>query len=86
MHHPGSTPAPAEAQEHQPALDLLWRARFRWKLCPQQITGDSKYGTVENLAAIEGQGIKAYVPLSQVGRQAGCFGDGDFTYDAQADV
>jgi hypothetical protein len=23
---------PAEVQENQPALDLLWRARFRWKL------------------------------------------------------
>src|SRR5215212_7057466 len=45
--------APAEVQENQPALDLLWRARFRWKLWPRQITGDTKYGTVANITAIE---------------------------------
>ena len=36
---------PAEVQDNQPALDLLWRARFRWKLRPRQVTGDTKYGT-----------------------------------------
>jgi hypothetical protein len=46
--------APAEVQENQPALDLLWRARFRWKLWPRQVVGDTKYGTVENIAAILG--------------------------------
>ena len=44
---------PAEVQDNQPALDLLWRARFRWKLQPRQVTGDTKYGTVENIVAIE---------------------------------
>ena len=44
---------PAEVQENQPALDLLWRTRFRWKLRPRQVTGDTKYGTVENIVAIE---------------------------------
>ncbi len=34
--------APAEVQENQPALDLQWWARFRWKLWPRQITGDTK--------------------------------------------
>jgi hypothetical protein len=78
--------APAEVQEHQPALDLLWRACFRWKLRPRQITGDTKYGTVENLTAIEGQRIQAYIPFSIVGQRAGRFGDADFTYDAANDV
>jgi transposase len=44
---------PAEVQENQPALDLLWHARFRWKVRPRQVTGDTKYGTIENIAAIE---------------------------------
>src|SRR5215212_6213092 len=78
--------APAEVQENQPALDLLWWTRFRWKLRPQQVTGDTKYGTVANIAAIEAQGIHAYVPLSAVGQRAGRFGDQDFPYDAAADV
>jgi hypothetical protein len=32
--------APAEVQENQPALDLRWRARFRWKLHPRQVVGE----------------------------------------------
>ena len=78
--------APAEVQEHQPALDLLWWSRFRWKLRPRQVTGDAKYGTVANIVAIEHAGIRAYVPLSAVGQRAGMFGDQDFAYDAEADV
>jgi hypothetical protein len=51
----------------QPALDLLWRARFRWKFHPHQVTGDIKYATAKNITAIETQGIRAYVPVSAVG-------------------
>ena len=64
---------PAEVQDNQPALDLLWRTRFRWKLRPRQVTGDTKYGTVENIVAIEDQRIRAYVPLSEVGQRPGLF-------------
>ena len=77
---------PAEVQENQPALDLLWRARFRWQLHPRQVTGDTKYGTVETVAAIEREHIRAYVPLSEVGHRLGLFRDTDFVYDAQADT
>ena len=44
-------------------LDLLWRACFRWKLRPRQVTGDTTYGTIENIVAVEDAGIRAYVPL-----------------------
>jgi hypothetical protein len=77
---------PAEVQDNQPALDLLWHARFRWKLRPRQVTGDTKYGTIENVAAIERAGIRAYVPLSEVGQRAELFGERDFRYDADADL
>ena len=43
--------------------DLLWRVCFRRKLWPQQVTGDTNYGTTENIVAIEDAGIRAYVPL-----------------------
>jgi hypothetical protein len=76
---------PAEVQENQPALDLLWRARFRWKLRPRQVTGDTKYGTIENIAAIERERIHAYVPLSAVGQRAGMVGEPDVVSDAVAD-
>jgi hypothetical protein len=78
--------APAEVQENQPALDLLWRARFRWKLRPQQVTGDTEYGTVENIVVIEHQGIRASFPLSEAGQRAGRFGEHDFVYDEAADT
>jgi transposase len=77
---------PAEVQDNQPALDLLWRTRFRWKVRPHQVTGDSKYGTVENIVAIEAQQIHMYVPLSEVGQRAGVFGEQDFRYDPIADI
>ena len=78
--------APAEVQENQPALDLLWWTRFRWKLRPRQVTGDTKYGTVENIAAIERERIRAYFPLSAVGRRPGLFGSTDFVYDVATDT
>ena len=37
------------------------------------MTGDTKYGTVENIVAIEDQRIRAYVPLSEVGQRPGLF-------------
>jgi transposase len=77
---------PAEVQENQPALDLLWHARFRWKVRPRQMTGDTKYGTIENIAAIERERIRAYVPLSAVGRRPGLFGATDFVYDVATDT
>jgi hypothetical protein len=58
---------------------------FRWKLRPRQVTGVTKYGTTENIAAIERERIHAYMPLSAVGQRAGMFGELDFAYDAAAD-
>jgi hypothetical protein len=78
--------APAEVQENQPALDLLWRARFRWRLHPRQVTGDTKYGTAKNIVALEDQHIRAYVPLSAAGTRPGRFVDTDFTYDPATDT
>ncbi len=77
---------PADVMENVPMPDLLWRVRFRRKLRPGQVTGDTAYGTVENIAAIEAQGIRAYVPLSEAGRRPGLFGAQDFVYDAAADA
>lgn len=51
--------APAEVTENQPMLDLLWRARFRWRLRPRHVTGDTRYGTVENIRGIEEAGLRA---------------------------
>jgi transposase len=77
---------PADVMENLPFLDLLWRARFRWRLHPDQVTGDATYGTVASIVAIEDQAIRAYVPLSDVGKRPGFFGPEAFTYDAEQDV
>ena len=52
---------PADVMENVPMRDLLWRVRFRRKLRPHQVTGDTTYGTVENIVAVEDAGIRAYV-------------------------
>jgi transposase len=77
---------PAEVQDNQPMLDLLWRVCFRWRLRPKQITGDTKYGTIENIVAVEQQGIRAYVPLPNWENKTGYLGSNHFTYDPQRDV
>jgi transposase len=77
---------PGEVMENQPMLDLLWRVRFRWKLHPRQVTGDTTYGTIENIQAVEEMGIRAYVPLPDWEHQRPYFGPGQFTYDAERDV
>jgi hypothetical protein len=67
-------------------LDLLWRSSFRWKIAPRQVTGDTAYGTVENIAAIEQAGIRAYVPLSGAGKARPYFSKEEFAYDSQQDL
>ena len=77
---------PADVMENQPMLDLLWRARFRWQLQPRQLTGDTTYGTAENIAAIEDQGIRAYVPLPDFDQRTPLYSPKAFAYDAERDV
>jgi len=77
---------PSEVMENQPVLDLLWRTRFRWKLHPRQFTGDTTYGTAENIVALEEQHIRPYVPLPDFDQRTEFFGQRDFRYDAQRDV
>ena len=77
---------PADVMENVPMRDLLWRVSFHRKLRPQQVTGDTTYGTVENIVAIEDAGIQAYVPLPDLrSRRPGFFAQADFTYDAERD-
>jgi transposase len=77
---------PADVMENQPMLDLLWRVRFRRKLHPRQATGDTTYGTVENIVALEDAGIRAYVPLPDMNHRRPFFGQNEFEYDAARDA
>jgi transposase len=76
---------PSEVQDNQPMLDLLWRVCFRWRLQPKQVTGDTKYGTIENIKAIEDAGIRAYIPLRTFEDSRGVFGKQRFKYEEQGD-
>ncbi len=77
---------PFEVTENQPMLDLLWRTSFRWKIAPRQVTGDTAYGSTENIAAVERAGIRAYVPLSGAGKARPYFSKEEFAYDPEQDL
>jgi hypothetical protein len=77
---------PADVMENVPMRDLLWRVRFRRRLLPRQVTGDTTYGTVENIVAVEDAGVRAYLPLPDFDARTPYFGKGAFAYDAEADV
>ncbi len=77
---------PWEVMDNQPMLDLLWRVRFRWKVWPRQVTGDRKYGTEENIAAIEGEHIHASIPLPDHDHRTAFFSPDRFRYEAARDI
>ena len=75
---------PADVMENVPLRDLLWRVCFRRKLRPRQVTGDTTYGTVENIVAVEEAGIRAFFPLPDFDRRTPFFGRDKFAFDAEA--
>ncbi len=77
---------PGEVGENRPMLDLLFRTAFRWKIRPHHVTADGKYGTVENIKAVEESGIRAYLALHEAGGRVGFFRKSAFTYDAEKDL
>ncbi|HEY6752635.1 MAG TPA: IS1182 family transposase [Rubrobacteraceae bacterium] len=77
---------PYEVSENRPMLDLLWRSCFRWRIWPHHVTGDGKYGTAENVAAVEQANIRAFVGLHRSGGRPNIFGREDFTYNPKEDV
>jgi transposase len=76
---------PGEVMDNQPMLDLLWHVYFRWRVRPRQVTGDTKYGTIENIKAVEDAHIRAYVPLPDWEHMTPFYGPSKFSYDAEHD-
>jgi transposase len=76
---------PADVMESQAMRDLLWRVCFRRKIWPHHVTGDAKYGTTENIVAIEDAGIRAYVPLTDFAHRTDFYGQDDFVFDPERD-
>jgi transposase len=78
---------PSEVSENRPMLDLLWRSCFRWRLWPHQVSGDAKYGTAENVRAIESANIRAYVALHESGGKGKAFfSKAEFVYEPKRDL
>jgi transposase len=77
---------PADVMENVPLQDLLWRVCFRRKLWPHQVTGDTTYGTAENIVALEDAGIHAFFPLPDFDARTPFFGKGKFVYDGSVDA
>jgi transposase len=76
---------PGEVMDNQPMLDLLWHVYFRWRVRPKQVTGDTTYGTTENIKAIEDAQIRAYVPLPDWEHMTPYYGPAQFMYDREHD-
>jgi transposase len=75
----------ADVMENMPFLDMLWRACFRWKLRPRSATGDTTYGTLEIIRALEDGGIRAFMPLPEWHKRSKFFATQMFSYDAGSD-
>lgn len=80
---------PASIQDHTPMLDLVWWVYFRWQLPLKVVIGDTRYGTIDNIVALEQNGIRAFFPLhSEAARQGSrehYFPANAFHYDPQQD-
>jgi hypothetical protein len=77
---------PADVMESQAIRDLLSRVCFRRKIRPHQVTGDAKYGTIENIVALEDAGIRAYVPLTDFEHRSAFYGRDAFAYNPERDA
>jgi transposase len=78
---------PTTIQDNAPMVDLTWWARFRWHLPLDIAVGDTKYGTIANIVALEDGGVKAFTPLTAKGnnRNPELFGRSRFHYQADHD-
>src|SRR5438067_276934 len=76
---------PADVTDNLAMLDLLHRVRFRWQLQPKRAIADAKYGTTENIVALEAAGIRAYLAMPDFGDRSGYYGPARFRYDPERD-
>jgi transposase len=77
---------PADVTENQPMLDLLFRTIFRWGSRVRRVTGDAKYGTKENIAAVEKASIRAYISMADFEKKSPYYGASRFAYDPERDL
>jgi len=76
---------PASIMDNTPMLDLTDWICTRWDLEPKIVVGDAKYGTEQNIVGLENEGIKAYLPIPDLGKRTGFFPPSLFRYDPEKD-
>jgi hypothetical protein len=62
-------------------LDLVRWVCARWELKPKQATGDTKYGTIPNIAGLEQMDIRAYLPTPDISNRTKFYPAEQFMYD-----
>jgi len=72
--------------ENQPFRDQLRRTVFRYQLRPTRVIADTTYGTVENLLALEEDGITPFIPLPEWEKSSPFYRADRFRYDVERDV
>jgi hypothetical protein len=77
---------PGDVMENQPFRDQLRRTIFRYKLRPKRVVADTAYGTVENLLALEADGIIPFIPVPDWEKSSPFYRSSAFTYDVERDV
>jgi transposase len=76
---------PASIMDITPMLDLVDWVKSRWLLDPKLVVGDAKYGTVQNIVGLEEAGIKAYMPIPDLGKRTSFYPAEEFQYDDELD-
>ncbi len=61
---------------------MRW-ARFRWHIHPEIGVGDAKYGTGANIAGLEQDGIRAFIPIPNLQQSSPYIPAEYFRYDAK---
>jgi len=77
---------PAAIQDNQPMLDLARWVRFRWQLHTKMAIGDSKYGSVDNIVGLLGDGLMPLTPRIDYNQGKNFYSQEIFRYDATQDV
>jgi len=77
---------PASIMDNTPMLDLERWVRFRWHILPKLAVGDSKYGTIANITGLEQDGIRAYLPTSDLSQRSPFYPSERFHYDPERDA
>lgn len=77
---------PASVMDNTPMLDLARWVRFRWQVFPQIAVGDTKYGTISNIAGLERDGVRAYLPTPDFSQRNQFYPPELFHYDSEHDL